>query len=78
MPESEAARWEYMAVQVDWRSRHEDELAGHRFDRYDAIEAVLNQLGEEGWEAVGIEASASWRVLLKRRLTDRPVDATFE
>lgn len=59
-------RWEYMAVQVDWRERHAEELAGQRLDRYDAIEAVLNELGEQGWEAVGIDASSSWRVLLKR------------
>lgn len=63
----DVARWEYMAVQVDWRERHDDQVAGRYLTRYDAVEGVLNALGADGWEAVGVEASAGWRVLLKRR-----------
>lgn len=61
-------RWEYMAVQVDWRSKHTEDIGSQRLDRFDGLEDVLNRLGAEGWEAVGIDASSAWRVLLKRAL----------
>lgn len=60
------SRWEYRTIQVDWRPKTTTTVGGHAVDRFDAVEAVMNDLGAEGWEAVGIEAGSSWRVLLKR------------
>lgn len=65
------SRWEYRAIQVEHRAvDHNNQARGERYDRIGAVEAVLNELGREGWEAVGLYASSNWRIILKRPIGD--------
>lgn len=63
---SEMPAWEYRVLSVGsvWRRLREEEL-----------EAVLNELGAEGWEVITISSQDSGggkvRVVAKRPLTDR-------
>lgn len=61
-------RWEYMAVQIDWRPKHTETFAEVTVDRYDAVEKALDAWGAEGWQVVAIDASSAWRAILKREL----------
>jgi hypothetical protein len=46
-------RWEYMAVVLPHDRTRDEKVAGETVQRIPQIEAILNEWGAEGWEAVG-------------------------
>ena len=58
-------RWEYMWISLREVGNEEEVIISiSKIFRYSGAEAVLNNLGEEGWEVVIAE---NWDVLLKRK-----------
>jgi hypothetical protein len=67
--EQQRQRWEYLAVRLPHDRQRSETIAGVQAFRVPQDEAILNALGDEGWEAV----AATWpgegavlQVLLKR------------
>jgi hypothetical protein len=59
-------RWEYRLVQVDYRGSKRELIGGVDVGLYPKVEAVLEALSGEGWEAVALSGENMVRVLLRR------------
>ena len=51
-------RWEYMFVLLPHDRTRDEKVAGETVKRVYQIEAILNELGDQGWEVVGVEFAA--------------------
>ena len=62
-------RWEYLVLRLPHDRQRGDQVAGERVYHVEQDERILNALGAEGWEAVGLAPSPTTQdlaVLLKR------------
>ena len=46
-------KWEYMFIGLPHSRTESGKVAGEKVERIPQIEAVLNELGKQGWEIVG-------------------------
>lgn len=51
-------RWEYLCVDVPHDKVTKTKIAGQDSGRVDQAEAILNDLGSQGWELVGVRSGA--------------------
>jgi hypothetical protein len=54
------ARWEYQVVFLPYTKLRDSQAAGEKVKHMYQIEAVLNELGAQGWEVVGYGDSYAW------------------
>lgn len=62
------SRWEYMVLNVAHTRESGVRIGGEGASRMIQNERILNALGAEGWELVGVMASAYGMLFLKRPL----------
>ena len=56
MDDARTRRWEYLVLRLPHGRQRAEEIGGGRAYRVVQDEAILNELGAEGWEAV----AAAW------------------
>ncbi len=47
-------KWEYLCLEAPHALTKDDRVAGEKVRHVPKIEAILNALGEEGWELVAV------------------------
>jgi hypothetical protein len=63
-----ASRWEYMVLGVEHTRKSDLQIGGEKVSRIGQNERILNALGAEGWELIGVMLSAYGMLFLKRPL----------
>jgi hypothetical protein len=59
-------KWEYLQLSLPHSREKSDKIAGEQAGHVVQIEAILNELGNQGWEVVGYSATGSHYFTLKR------------